>query len=276
MPALLLATGCAPDDGGVDPPVARAFGNTLHWSDLRQVVPVEATPEDSAVMARSYVDNWLREQVLLANAERNLPDVRMDVESRIDDYRNSLIIYAYEQALVEQKLDTAVSHAQLEAYFQQNRKEFALRDDILRARWFTVRAQDARQMRLVERWFTNAAPADLHELELWLARNGVAINDPGDTWMNITQLASQVPVRTPEARDQLSRKGRVVLPDSAGTCFVEVLELRPTGEEPPLQLVQNDIRTILLNQRKVKLLADMRDDLYRQALANGEVEIHGD
>jgi len=65
-----------------------------------------------------------------------------------------------------------------------------------------------------------------------------------------------------------------VLADSAATYFVEVLEHRSGGDEPPLVLVAQDIRTIVLNQRKMKLIADMRDDLYRQALANGD--IHAD
>lgn len=269
-----LAAGCAPEQDGADPPVAQAYGNTLYWSDIRQVVPVDATPEDSATLARSFVDNWLREQVLLASAERNLPEVRMDVEARIRDYRNSLIIYAYEQAVVEQKLDTVVTTAQLQEHYESNRKDFALKEDILRARWFKVRDEEPRQLRKVERWFTGGRPEDLHELEVWLALKGIAINDPGQSWSTLGQFAAQVPVAMGDVQALLRTNARLVLPDSADTYFVEVLEHRAAGEEPPLALVAQDVRTIVLNQRKVKLIADMRDDLYRQALANGD--IHAD
>ncbi|MCC6401416.1 MAG: hypothetical protein IT227_11700 [Flavobacteriales bacterium] len=269
-----LAVGCGTDQDGADPPVARAYGNTLYWSDLRQMVPLDATAEDSATLARSFVDNWLREQVLLASAERNLPEVRMDVESRIRDYRNSLIIYAYEQAVVEQKLDTVVTSAQLQQHYESNRKDFALREDILRARWFKVHEEDPRQLRKVERWFTGGRPEDLHELEVWLALKGITINDPGPVWSTLGQFAAQVPVVTGEVLGRLRSNDRLVLADSAATYFVEVLEHRSGGDEPPLVLVAQDIRTIVLNQRKMKLIADMRDDLYRQALANGD--IHAD
>ncbi|MBK9276223.1 MAG: hypothetical protein IPM49_17010 [Flavobacteriales bacterium] len=266
-----LAVGCAAEHDGADPPVARAYGNTLYWSDLRQVVPVDAAPHDSAILARSFVDNWLREQVLLASAERNLPEVHMDVEARIRDYRNSLIIYAYEQAVVEQKLDTVVTDAQLQQHYESNRKDFALREDILRARWFKVHEVDDRELRKVQRWFTGGRPEDLHELEVWLALKGVSINDPGPAWSTLGQFAAQVPVATGEVWARLRSNERLVLADSADTYFVEVLEHRSAGDEPPLALVAEDIRTIVLNQRKVKLIADMRDDLYRQALANGDI-----
>ena len=268
-----LAVGCVAEQEGADPPVARAYGNTLFWSDLRQVVPVDATAEDSATLAHSFVDNWLREQVLLASAERNLPEVRMDVEARIRDYRNSLIIYAYEQAVVEQKLDTVVTVAQLQKHYESNRKDFALREDILRARWFKVNGEDPKQLRKVERWFTGGRSEDLHELEVWLALKGITIHDPGPAWSTRVQFAGQVPVVSGEVIGRLRSNERLVLADSTDTYFVEVLEHRAAGEEPPLALVAQDIRTIVLNQRKVKLIADMRDDLYRQALANGDIHI---
>lgn len=266
--------GCAPEQDAADPPVAEAYGRTLYWSDLRQVVPVDAAPADSAALARSFVDNWLREQVLLASAERNLPEVRMDVEARIDDYRNSLIIFAYEQAVVEQKLDTVVTEAQLQQHYEGNRKDFALREDILRARWFKVAQHDPRQLRQVERWFTKAGADDLHELELWLAGQGIPINDPGPAWSTREQFAVQVPPTADMPSSALPPGRRMVLPDSTGAYFVEVLELRTAGAEPPLTLVAEDIRSIVLNQRKVKLIAQMRDDLYRQALANGDIHAH--
>ena len=269
-----LFVGCSAEQDGSDSPVARAYGNTLFWSDLRQVVPVDATPEDSATLARGYVDNWLREQVLLASAERNLPEVGMDVEARIHDYRNSLIIYAYEQAVVEQKLDTVVTAAQLQQHYESDRKDFALKEDILRARWFRVRGEEPRQLRQLERWFTGGRPDDLHELEVWLALKGITINDPGPAWSALGLFAAQVPVAGGEVLGRLRSSERLVLADSADTYFVEVLEHRSAGEEPPLSLVAQDIRTIVLNQRKMKLIADMRDDLYRQALANGDIHAH--
>ncbi len=266
--------GCGPEQDTADPPVAEAYGHTLYWSDLRQVVPVDAAPADSAALARSFVDNWLREQVLLASAERNLPDVRMDVEARIDDYRNSLIIFAYEQAVVKQKLDTVVTEQQLQQHYEGNRKDFALREDILRARWFKVAPGDPRELRQVERWFTKAGPDELHQLELWLAGRDIPINDPGPAWATREQFAAQVPVAADLPTRDLQAGRRLVLPDSSGTFFVEVLELRTAGAEPPLALVAEDIRSIVLNQRKVKLIARMRDDLYRQALANGDIHAH--
>ncbi|MDV7396202.1 hypothetical protein RZS08_32715, partial [Arthrospira platensis SPKY1] len=117
--ALVLAgsMACADVSSDDDVLVARVFDRQLRWSELRQVVPVDADPTDSAALAQAYITNWSRQQVLLERAERNLGEEQKEFDRQLRDYRNSLIIFAYEQALVDQKLDTTVTMAEVEEYF---------------------------------------------------------------------------------------------------------------------------------------------------------------
>ena len=66
--AVLVLMSCGTDDTN-DPVLARAFDNELHWSDLRQVIPVSSTEMDSAALAQRYITNWSRDQVLVHRAE---------------------------------------------------------------------------------------------------------------------------------------------------------------------------------------------------------------
>ncbi|MCB9170751.1 MAG: hypothetical protein H6597_03610 [Flavobacteriales bacterium] len=264
-------SACAPDHDPADPAVAWAYDDKLYWSDLRQVIPMNATPEDSAALAHGYIDNWLREHVLVDQAERNLTDADKDVEARLRDYRNSLIIYAYEQALVDQKLDTVIPADEVRRYYEENGKNFQLKDDIVRVRWFKVRDEDKRTLSRLERSFRSDKDEDMHELEVWLAERGIPINDTGEDWTTFHALQQQVPIRTDNATDWLTHHAKVLLEDSSGTYFVHLLEHRLQESISPLPLVEQDIRSILLNQRKVKLIERMRDDLYEQALSKDEV-----
>jgi len=110
---------CGTDDTN-DPVLARAFDNELHWSDLRQVIPVSSTEMDSAALAQRYITNWSRDQVLVHRAEQNLGEEQKDFVAQLEDYRKDRLIYAYEEALVSQKLDTVVSDPEIEAYWKEN------------------------------------------------------------------------------------------------------------------------------------------------------------
>jgi hypothetical protein len=67
--------------------------------------------------------------------------------------------------------------------------------------------------------------------------------------------------------------GRTVLRQDTVAWFLEILELRPRKSNIPVSLVRRDIRTMIINQRKLQLVERMREDLYREALQNKDVEV---
>lgn len=272
--AAVLLGGCAVDEDGGDPAVARAFDRALYWSDLRQVIPLEASAEDSAAMAQHFIDNWLREQVVLHQARENLTgDQQQALEVRIEDYRRSLLTYTYEEALVAQKLDTVVSGAELERYYRENPNDFALKDNIVRVRWFRVRDTDTRTMRRVEQLWRSDREADRHELEVWLAAHGSAINDTHDDWLPFSELLAQVPLEVENPTDWLPGRVKEQVRDSVGAYFVEFLEHRLRDGLSPFELVRGRVRAIILNQRRLALLERMRNDLYQDALDRKDIEV---
>ncbi len=252
-----------------DPVLARAYDQYLRWSDLRQLIPLGIPAEDSAVMAQAHINNWLQQQVVLNKAEANLAPADKDFEAQLRDYRNSLVLFAYEQALVDQKLDTAVSDADVQAYYEANTANFELKDHAVRVRWFRVAEPDKRVMRRVEEQFNSDREEKRHELEIWLAANGIAINDRSTVWTYWAEMGAEFPVALPEP----AGPGRTVLRQDSVAWFLEILELRPRKSNIPVSLVRRDIRTMIINQRKLQLVERMREDLYREALQNKDVEV---
>ncbi|HEY0977983.1 MAG TPA: hypothetical protein VGE21_10990 [Flavobacteriales bacterium] len=272
--AALVLSACRTDpDPEDDQVVAEAYDQRLYRSDLRQVIPLGTPPEDSSAMARRFMDNWARERVVLRKAEDNLDEADKNVEDRLRSYRESLITYAYEQALVAQKLDTAVSDAEIAKYYEENRKNFELKDNIVRARWFKIRGNDAKLLRKVNELWGRDTDDDRHELEVLLARQGSVINDTHEAWIEFKELQQHVPVRPENPTDWLPRHARFTEQDSSGTYFVDIIEHRLKDSVSPLALAGASIRSILINQRKLQLIARMREDLYHEALANKEVRI---
>jgi len=271
--AALLLSGCGADHDAGDPAVARAYDQELYWSDLRQVIPLDATAADSSAMAAQFIENWLREQVVLHKAVEDLGDGQQEIEAKVETYRRSLLTYAYEEALVGQKLDTTVSAAEVDRYYTENQKNFLLKDNIVRVRWFKLREEDKRILKKIEQWWRSGKETDQHELEVWLAGHGVAMVDSRDQWVPFTELLQQVPLQVDNPTDWIPRHDKVMAQDSVSTYFVDLLEHRLGESISPLPLVRMQIRSILINQRKIQLIERMRTDLYRDALDKKDVEV---
>lgn len=256
-----------------DPVLARAFGNELHWSDLRQVVPVSTIGEDSAALAQRYITGWLRDQVLVHRAEQNLGEEQKDFETQLEDYRKDRLIYAYEEALVSQKLDTVVSVAEIEAYWKENEADFGLKDNILRVRWSKVHEEDKRAVERLKRSFTSKDNDKLREYEVWLASRGIPIVDHSKEWITFDALGKEITTGRTGLRDYLGRTGKIVVQNGNDAYFLDILELRSRDSVTPLSMVMQDVRSIIINQRKLRFVEKIREDLFREALEQKDVEI---
>ena len=62
-----------------DRPLAQVYNKTLYLSELEGVVPEGVSLEDSALIVSAYAQRWIREQLLMYEAERNIPkDLNID------------------------------------------------------------------------------------------------------------------------------------------------------------------------------------------------------
>ena len=53
---------------------------------------------------KNFIDDWVSKRILLHHAKINLKIDQDEYDKKVNDYKNSLIIYNYEQQLVEQNL----------------------------------------------------------------------------------------------------------------------------------------------------------------------------
>ena len=118
--------------------IARVNDKYLYQEDLVDVVPAGTAANDSIEITAAYINNWVRQELLLKQAEDNLEESNRDFTDQIEQYRNSLIIYAYESELVNQKLDTVVPSSEIEEYYQENQSNFHLRENIVLASYVII------------------------------------------------------------------------------------------------------------------------------------------
>ncbi|HNM26364.1 MAG TPA: hypothetical protein PKL15_13075, partial [Saprospiraceae bacterium] len=114
-----------------DKPLAKVYNKSLYSSELEGVVPEGTPPADSALIVSAYIQRWLRDQLLMYEAERNIPK-DLNIDNLVRDYRASLVRFNFEQQIIAEKLDSTVSEAELQAYYENNKDQFQLESTILK------------------------------------------------------------------------------------------------------------------------------------------------
>src|SRR5690606_6873407 len=101
-------------------------------------IPSGANKEDSLLIANNFIQKWIKENLILQKAELNLKASQKDFQKQLEEYRNALVVYTYEEELINQLLDTNVSAQEIKSYYEQNQHNFDLKNDIVKVRYIKV------------------------------------------------------------------------------------------------------------------------------------------
>ena len=137
--ACLIFSACNKKDDQ-DAVLVEVGDKKLTLNELMEVIPDNSNAIDSAALSDRYIQEWIMEQLIVAKAEVSLPEDKMDFNELIENYRKSLLTYAYEQEWVSQKLDTMVTENEIEQYYNDNDKNFQLKGYIVKVKFCAVDA----------------------------------------------------------------------------------------------------------------------------------------
>ena len=252
-------------------PVARAFDSYLYRSDLNKVIPVTASPEDSAAIAEKYINKWLHENVLIGQAQLNLSTDQLDVEEKLEQYKNSLLVYAYEQALIDEKLDTNIALLSTLNYYENNKQNFILHEPVFRLRYIKLLNNTA-DLNLVSSWIISDDEVDIEDLQIYCESNAAKYFLNDTIWVTPMDIKEELPNNGQVIIDNPSN-GLLTLNDENFIYLINVREFLKVGEQAPIDLVKEDIRSLILNKRKLELLKKMRKDIYSEAVRKKNVEL---
>lgn len=265
----LTATACRQQEEQ-SPVVASVYGHELHLSDLEGLVAEGVSADDSTAIVDNYVDQWVRQTVVLSKAEKNVKD---NFDRQLGEYRNSLLTYAYEQQILNQLMDTSVTEQQIADYYEAHQDEFRLRNSIVKAVYTIAPKKMSANQKLKQiiskRIFVDE---DIVSLEELASRYNLQGYYDGDTWMPFYNLQSLVPITTYNETLYLKQNRSIVLSDDSLTYYVRILDYKVGDDASPLELERDNIRAIILNHRKIEILGKLQSDLMQEAENGGYVK----
>lgn len=269
---LLLIWSCQPKrDHRTEEPLARVYDEFLYPSDVATVVTKKMSKSDSAVVVRSYIDNWVRERLMLRIAEQNIPQ-DIDIDEMVRNYRNNLIQLYYEKNLVEQRLDSTVTKEEVRNYYEANKEENVLKYKVARC-YFVKLPSNAPQQADLRAWWKRETPEDVLKLKEYCEQFAQLYNLEDSTWVRASDVAAQFPAGTLTEGNIV--KGKTLSIEKEGYIYLlEVLETADKGQIAPLGYVREKAKSYILLKRKMELIERMSKEMYQREMNKQNVEIY--
>ena len=253
--------------------VAECYGKYLYESDLKGIVPEGATIMDSIQRVSTFIDSWVRRQVLIHQAENNLDMEKLDLKKQMDEYRSSLVIYVYESQLINQKLDTVVSDDEIAEYYEQYKEDFQLRNTMVRVA-YVILPEDSKQNATFQKLLNDRDTLLLQNIDVLASYYAAKSYLDVDHWMRLDELTKIIPIEIFNAESFLKKNKFVCFDMNEYTYMVRFVDYQLEESISPLDMVSDNIKSVILAQRKKALIDKMQAALYEKAKRDRAFEVY--
>ena len=256
-----------------DETVAEAGNAKLYRSELNALIPKGIQKEDSVRLARQYINAWALDQVFLTIAQEQLSKAEKDVTKELEEYRKSLLKYRYEQLYVNERLDTAVSEDNVEAYYTANVNKFELLRPIVKARYLRMSA-DSPVLPKIRKKMSSDQVQDLVDADSLAYSSALKFTTWGNRWVDVASLALEFGTDYLTVMSSM-KGGWVEMTDSTGvTSLAFISEIVREGETAPLEYCAPQIKDMIISARKQSLILGLEQDLLKDAREKGQFVIY--
>lgn len=251
-------------------PLASAAGNFLYPSS---VVGIGAgmTEKDSLYQLKVHIEQWIRDQLMLDVAKENV-NVTTQIERMVKDYEATLIMNSYEDALINQRLNTEVTGQELADYYSKNKEQYQAGISWVRCHFVKVK-RSTPDIQKLKKWFKSDDGVNFERVKLFCAKHKTIHILNEDLWIEYDKLIQELPE---DAIGNRHREKQSILDrmDDEFQYLLQIFEYRDKEDAAPLPQVKDEIRRIILHQRRNKILQDIRKEVYEKAKKEGSFSIY--
>jgi len=254
--------------------VARVNDGYLYKEDLNDILDENLTEIDSVSVTQNYINDWATNRLLMEGALRNLSlEEQSKFEILIQRYKEDLYTNAYKDALIRKNLDSTVTDGEAINFYQENRENFTLKEDLIQLRYIHI-DEDFKDKERLQEYFIKFSLEDQYALDsLALSFRNYFLND--STWVKTADVRRQIPpINIGNSANLLKKTNFLQLRDSLGLYLIAVKNTLSRNDKAPLAYIRPTIDQIILNKRKLELVKQLEKDLKEDAIKDKKFEVY--
>lgn len=249
--------------------LAEVNGEKLLLSDALKKMPDGLIGSDSANFVKEYLANTIKDKIIYSLAQKSVSE-NADIDSMVEVYRKSLLVFEYQQQLLNSKFSNEVSDKELLAFYDENKSRFLSDQDLLKGVFLKVDV-NAPNIEDLRRWCRKPNSESLDKIESYSVQNAVVYNYFMDDWKGLTQVAGSMPKITSNTSQYLRPGNTVEVKDDEFVYMLYVKDCVLRGKTAPFEYIKPMVKNVLLNSRKTEFLRKYEQDLFDNAVKDGKV-----
>lgn len=250
-------------------PLASIADVFLYKDEVDLMYATYGQMSDSTTFYDNYIEQWATEMLFYEKASENIASTD-EIDKLVEGYRRSLVLSLYQEGLIAQHLIHEISEKDVADFYEYNESLFEIEEPLVRGILLKV-PERAPRINKLRTWCISRKSEALDELEKYSLVNDVVYDNFLYEWRTFASLVKATPLTEYQLSERLSRNKTIEFKDKGFVYFVGVDTIIKKGERKPLELVESEIRELLVNSRKANFIKEMKHAIYNEAQVAGKV-----
>lgn len=249
--------------------LAEVGDKQLYYKDLKYIFTNIGLESDSAMLVKSYIESWVRDESFALEARRSLSD-DPGIERKVEKYRSSLLRHEFESRILNERLDTSITQREIESFYRNNPDQFVSPQFYFKIRLAGFPANHSHIWRLRNQLYDLETEHDTIE-DLLDSNEGHWLINP-TRWITLGELNSVL--NNQVSRENIIPGFELTYVSSDYRYFLKITDVVNEGDILPKNLVENKVRQLIILNRRNQLLSSLRNEVYEREMRNNNVKIY--
>lgn len=269
----LLLLVCAACHRKSDPVVAQVYQYKLYASEVRQGMPVGLSQEDSLTLVRDFIDAWVKEKLVLHEAEKRLSPREKNFDKEMMEYRNSLLINRYYDKLwMRDTANNKITEQEISDFVRSFDSRYTVDKEIVRVNYVKLPANSAALASVKEILFDESRRVEEKEALVTMLGDTIEYLLDDDAWLYLDDLQNEVAFEIDA--DKATGKGEKIRIEKVvgdQTVLLVILDYRSQRSVNETKEERAAAGMLISNQRKTQFINQYVQELYDKAVKEGKV-----
>jgi len=253
-------------------PIVKVYDKILYKSDILSLLDKNMSKDDSLNVVQSYINSWMQDQLLLHNAAEYIKDSQAEIDKKVEEFKNSLIIHKFKEKLISVNLDSNINIQIIEEYYKTHIDEFKLSSSIVKGFYFKVKttSPDLSTFKIIAKDSDNK---DYDEIVNYINKNNGVFDNFTQNWTVLQDVLLKMPIIS-DNNINLSKGFFIETEDENYYYFLYISEYILNGNSAPLEYVKQQINNILLQKEINSIIEEYKQNIYKKATDEGAIKYY--
>jgi len=259
------------ENSNSDKIMAEVYDYTLYYEEIIDDLPTYVS--DTSLYINNFIDSWVSEKVLISQALKNIDENSQELENKISSYRNSLLIYEYQQRLIDQNFDTSIISDEIIRYYEDNIDKFKLDQDIFKGRYIII-DKNAPNLKSLYKLFRSKDDSDIDEMISYCMLYALEYYVNDSIWTTYNSIQQKFPKSVSPTSIFYSKRKYDVFEQDNFIYLLSIKDYRFKGNISPFSVVKQKIKSLIINRNKMRYLEMIENELIQNGKLSNNIKIY--